>query len=98
MVNKKNLKAFLLMSCPRLTQLFSLLSLVHVHLQEELEGLFSQLDRAKGRATGTLTKAELGDALKAFFRVGQPGGKTEERHDELLQVCFEGQSCSIEDK
>lgn len=51
-----------------------------------MEALFSQLDRAKGRATGTLTKSELGDALKAFFRVGQPGGKTEERHDELLQV------------
>ena len=46
-----------------------------------------QLDKAKGRATGTLGKGELGDALKAFFRVGQPGGKTEERHDELMQVC-----------
>lgn len=45
-----------------------------------------QLDKAKGRATGTLGKGELGDALKAFFRVGQPGGKTEERHDELMQV------------
>ena len=56
-------------------------------LQEELEALFVQLDKAKGRATGTLGKGELGDALKAFFRVGQPGGKTEERHDELMQVC-----------
>ena len=46
-----------------------------------------QLDKAKGRATSTLGKGELGDALKAFFRVGQPGGKTEERHDELMQVC-----------
>lgn len=55
-------------------------------LQEELEVLFVQLDKAKGRATGTLGKGELGDALKAFFRVGQPGGKTEERHDELMQV------------
>ena len=51
-----------------------------------MEALFSQLDRAKGRATGTLTKTELGDALNAFFRIGQPGGKTTERHDELLQV------------
>lgn len=55
-------------------------------MQEELEVLFVQLDKAKGRATGTLGKGELGDALKAFFRVGQPGGKSEERHDELMQV------------
>jgi hypothetical protein len=53
-----------------------------------LEALFIQLDKAKGRATSSLGKGELGDALKAFFRVGQPGGKSEERHDELMQVCF----------
>ena len=56
--------------------------------QEELKALFIQLDKAKGRATSSLGKGELGDALKAFFRVGQPGGKSEERHDELMQVCF----------
>ncbi len=56
--------------------------------QEELEAVFIQLDKAKGRATSSLGKGELGDALKAFFRVGQPGGKSEERHDELMQVCF----------
>ena len=56
--------------------------------QEELEALFIQLDKAKGRATSSLGKGELGDALKAFFRVGQPSGKSEERHDELMQVCF----------
>ena len=54
--------------------------------QEELEALFIQLDKVKGRATSSLGKGELGDALKAFFRVGQPGGKSEERHDELMQV------------
>ena len=56
--------------------------------QEELEALFIQLDKVKGRATSSLGKGELGDALKAFFRVGQPGGKSEERHDELMQVRF----------
>ena len=55
-------------------------------MQEELEALFIQLDKAKGRATTTLGKSELGDALRVFFRVGQPGGKTEERYDELMQV------------
>lgn len=55
-------------------------------LQEELEALFIQLDKAKGRATSSLGKSELGDALRVFFRVGQPGGKTEERYDELMQV------------
>ena len=55
-------------------------------MQEELEALFIQLDKVRGRASASLGKSELGDALKAFFRVGQPGGKTEERHDELLQV------------
>lgn len=54
--------------------------------QEELEALFIQLDKAKGRATTSLGKSELGDALRVFFRVGQPGGKTEERYDELMQV------------
>ena len=53
-----------------------------------MEALFIQLDKAKGRATSSLGKGELGDVLKAFFRVGQPGGKSEERHDELMQVCF----------
>ena len=60
-------------------------------MQEELEALFAQLDKAKGRATGSLGKGELGDALSAFFRVGQPGGKSEERYDELLQALDEDQ-------
>ena len=55
-------------------------------MQEELEALFIQLDKAKGRATTSLGKSELGDALRVFFRVGQPGGKSEERYDELMQV------------
>lgn len=59
---------------------------LRTYLKEELEALFIQLDKAKGRATSSLNKGELGDALKAFFRVGQPGGKTEDRHDELMQV------------
>ncbi|DBB03290.1 TPA: Translin-associated factor X-interacting protein 1 [Trebouxia sp. C0006] len=62
-----------------------------IQLQEELEALFIQLDKAKGRATSSLGKGELGDALKAFFRVGQPGGKSEERHDELMQALDEDQ-------
>ena len=55
-------------------------------MQEELEVLFIQLDKATGKATGALSKGDLGEALQAFFRVGQPGGKTAERHDELMQV------------
>ncbi len=72
--------------CSAMCQLHS--ELARCVQQEELEALFIQLDKAKGRATSSLGKGELGDALKAFFRVGQPGGKSEERHDELMQVGF----------
>lgn len=54
--------------------------------------MFTQMDKAlHGAETGTLTKPELRTALDSFFQVGQPGGKTLNRFDELMQVgcCLE---------
>ena len=55
-------------------------------LQEELEELFAALDKASGTPTGRLDKGELRTALAAYWRVGQEGGKTPQRFDELIQV------------
>lgn len=56
-------------------------------MQEELEALFSSLDKTlHGSETGQLTKDELRQSLESFFAVGQPGGKTLNRFDELMQV------------
>ena len=39
-----------------------------------------------GAETGELSKLEVREALDAFFMVGQPGGKTLNRFDEIMQV------------
>ena len=39
-----------------------------------------------GTETGELSKGEVREALDAFFLVGQPGGKTLNRFDEIMQV------------
>lgn len=39
-----------------------------------------------GAESGSLTKAEVRSALESFFAVGQQGGKTVSRFDELMQV------------
>ena len=56
-------------------------------MQEDLENLLSTLDKSvHGAETGSLTKAEVHSALESFFAVGQQGGKTANRFDELMQV------------
>ncbi|EIE22924.1 hypothetical protein COCSUDRAFT_64043 [Coccomyxa subellipsoidea C-169] len=63
-----------------------------IQLQEDLENLLSTLDKSMhGAETGSLTKAEVCSALEAFFAVGQPGGKTVNRFDELMQALDEDQ-------
>lgn len=55
--------------------------------QEDLEDLLAAVDKSvHGAETGVLTKAEVRSALDSFFAVGQPGGKTLNRFDELMQV------------
>lgn len=39
-----------------------------------------------GAETGSLRKEDVADTLEAFFRVGQRGGKTPNRFDELMQA------------
>ena len=64
-------------------------SLSLICTQEDLENLLSTLDKSMhGAETGSLTKAEVCSALESFFAVGQPGGKTVNRFDELLQVRY----------
>ena len=55
-------------------------------LQEELEALFLQIDKAHGPPSGFILKAELLQALKSYFRVGEPGYKTDIRFEELKEV------------
>ena len=55
-------------------------------LQSDLEDLFAALDKAKGQITGSIPKEDLRTALWSFFRVGQPGGKTLARFDEVMQA------------
>ena len=46
-----------------------------------------------GAETGALRKEDMTDTLEAFFRVGQRGGKTPDRFDELMQArarCLSG--------
>ncbi|KAI7835772.1 hypothetical protein COHA_010350 [Chlorella ohadii] len=62
-----------------------------IRLQEELEELFGAIDRAKGQATGFIDTDDLRTALLAYFKVGQPGGKTLQRFDELMQAVDEDQ-------
>jgi hypothetical protein len=50
--------------------------------------MLSALDRAAhgGAETGRLARGDVRTALRAYFRVGQPGGKTEARFDEMMQA------------
>ncbi|KDD75088.1 hypothetical protein H632_c879p0, partial [Helicosporidium sp. ATCC 50920] len=61
-------------------------------LQSELETMFSAMDRlVGGSSSGFVKKAELRLALGAYFRAGQPGGKSEEDFDALLKALDEDQ-------
>ena len=42
-----------------------------------------------GAETGELSKLEVREALDAFFMVGQPGGKTLNRFDEIMQASIQ---------
>ena len=49
--------------------------------------MLSSVDKLlHGAETGELSKGEAREALDAFFLVGQPGGKTLNRFDEIIQV------------
>ena len=49
--------------------------------------MLSSIDKSlHGAETGDLSKAELREALEAFFLVGQPGGKTLNRMEEIMQA------------
>ncbi len=53
--------------------------------------MLSSVDKSlHGTETGELSKAELCEALEAFFLVGQPGGKTPNRMDEIMQASLRG--------
>jgi hypothetical protein len=55
--------------------------------QEELESMLFALDKSlHGSETGSLTKSEVCQALESYFAVGQPGGKSLDHFDELMQV------------
>ncbi|KAL4448019.1 hypothetical protein ABPG75_005238 [Micractinium tetrahymenae] len=62
-----------------------------IRLQAEVEDLFAAIDKAKGQATGFFSKEDLRTAFLAYFKVGQPGGKTLKRFDELMQAMDEDQ-------
>ena len=56
-------------------------------LQIDVAGMLAALDRAAhGADAGTLPKPDVRLALRAYFRVGAPGGKTEPRYDALMQA------------
>ena len=49
--------------------------------------MLSSVDKLlHGTETGELSKGEVREALDAFLLVGQPGGKTLNRFDEVMQV------------
>jgi hypothetical protein len=60
--------------------------LAQLYLQQDLEELFSSLDRAKGQASGLISKRDLRVALASFFKAGQPDGKHATRFDEIMQA------------
>ncbi|KAL4444954.1 hypothetical protein ABPG77_004004 [Micractinium sp. CCAP 211/92] len=66
-----------------------------VRLQAEVEELFAAIDKAKGQATGFFSKEDLRTAFLAYFKVGQPGGKTLKRFDELMQAIDEDQEGDV---
>ena len=56
-------------------------------VQEEVADMLAACDKSlHGAETGTLRKEDVADTLEAFFRVGQRGGKTPDRFDELMQA------------
>ena len=56
-------------------------------LQGDLQQLFSLLDRTVHAVeTGTVPKANVAAALEVYLKVGEPGGKTRERFDALMQA------------
>ena len=56
-------------------------------LQEDIQAMLSSIDKSlHGAETGELSKVELREALEAFFLVGQPGGKTLNRMEEIVQA------------
>ena len=56
-------------------------------LQEDIQAMLSSIDKSlHGAETGELSKVELREALEAFFLVGQPGGKTLNRMEEIMQA------------
>ena len=58
-----------------------------VFLQGELDQLFAVLDRSMHPVeTGTISKGDITTALESYFKVGEPGGKSRERFDALLQA------------
>ena len=55
--------------------------------QEDMESMLASMDKSlHGAETGELSKLEVREALDAFFMVSQPGGKTLNRFDEIMQV------------
>ncbi|KAI8111630.1 hypothetical protein M9435_004130 [Picochlorum sp. BPE23] len=58
------------------------------NLQIDLEELFECLDKAAGQTAGMIPKSDLTVALRSFFRVGSPGGKSEKRFEDILH-CLE---------
>lgn len=56
-------------------------------LQEDIQAMLASIDKSlHGAETGELSKVELREALEAFFLVGQPGGKTLNRMEEIMQA------------
>lgn len=57
-------------------------------MQNDLETVFLSADKSanKGKESGSLKKADATVLLKAYFAVGEPGGKTLERFDTLMQA------------
>lgn len=56
-------------------------------MQADLSMLFGLLDKAVHAVeTSALPKADIAVALESMFRVGEPGGKSRERFDALMQA------------
>jgi len=56
-------------------------------MQVDLDQLFTLLDRTVHAVeTGTVPKADVATALEAYLKVGEPGAKTRERFDSLMQA------------
>ena len=69
--------------------------IAQARLQTDLEDLFAAMDKAKGQASMAIPKEDLRTALHAYFRVGQVGGKTSARFDEMMQALEQDQPGTI---